>query len=140
LLAAAWLALGSQVNYGIAAPLLSDISSALTSAATSHAKGKQPLQRVQLPSVPRAGVPAYVCFTLAQIDDDIAAPLLSDIARHKALSSLLDTACPILFVGELRYRSPAAVRHFISAHISLPPVPLALCPCLRMFCPDAGRR
>jgi hypothetical protein len=36
------------VNYGIAAPLLSDISSALTSAATSHANGKQPLQRVRL--------------------------------------------------------------------------------------------
>jgi multiple inositol-polyphosphate phosphatase/2,3-bisphosphoglycerate 3-phosphatase len=36
------------VNYGIAAPLLSDISSALTSAATSHAKGRQPLQRVRL--------------------------------------------------------------------------------------------
>lgn len=37
-----------QVNYGIAAPLLSDIASALTSAATAHATGTQPLQRVRL--------------------------------------------------------------------------------------------
>jgi multiple inositol-polyphosphate phosphatase/2,3-bisphosphoglycerate 3-phosphatase len=37
-----------QVNYGIAAPLLSDIASALTAAATSHSAGNQPLQRVRL--------------------------------------------------------------------------------------------
>jgi multiple inositol-polyphosphate phosphatase/2,3-bisphosphoglycerate 3-phosphatase len=40
--------IASQVNYGIAAPLLSDIASALTAAASSHADGKQPLQRVRL--------------------------------------------------------------------------------------------
>ncbi|KAF6248610.1 histidine phosphatase superfamily [Scenedesmus sp. NREL 46B-D3] len=39
---------GAEVNYGIAAPLLSDIASALTSAATAHATGTQPLQRVRL--------------------------------------------------------------------------------------------
>lgn len=38
----------SQVNYGIAAPLLSDIASALTAAASSHTQNTRPLQRVRL--------------------------------------------------------------------------------------------
>ncbi|WIA34254.1 hypothetical protein OEZ86_012605 [Tetradesmus obliquus] len=39
---------GAEVNYGIAAPLLSDIASALTAAASSHTQNTRPLQRVRL--------------------------------------------------------------------------------------------